>query len=57
MKSQGKRNCDLAREFMVGELTVRMVLKIHEQMEKAAQSYDGQMFVPLSATETVQIQK
>ena len=35
MKKEGKRNCDIAREFEIGESTVRMVFKSKEQIENA----------------------
>ena len=57
MKKEGKRNCDIAREFEVGESTVRMVYKNKEQIENAAKTYGGQMFDSRShCTNTVIIQ-
>ena len=44
MKKEGKRNCDIAREFEVGESTVRMVFKNSGQIEQAVKTYGGQVF-------------
>ena len=44
MKKEGKRNCDIGREFEVGESTVRMVFKNSGQIEQAVKTYGGQVF-------------
>ena len=54
MKRDGKRNCDISREFGVGESTVRMVFKNSEKIEKAVKTYGGQIFYSRShCTNTV----
>ena len=44
MKKEGKRNCDIAREFEVGESTLGMVFKNSGQIEQATKTYGGQVF-------------
>ena len=44
MKKEGKRNCDIAREFEVGESTVRMVYKNSGLIEQTVKTYGGQVF-------------
>ncbi len=39
-----EKECDLVREFEVGESTIRMVYKNRESIQQAAKTYGGQLF-------------
>ena len=53
MKKEGKRNCNIAREFEVDESTVRMVFKNSGQIEQESRQLAGKCLTVVAIERTL----